>query len=62
MDDCVIEFREDTGQLVFCEGADRLDSIWDTNEQLQARDRNSGARYMISIQGDAVATQKVTLH
>lgn len=62
MDDCVIELNAKTGQMAFLRGARLLDSIWDTNKELQAFDQVSGKRYMVSVFDDRIQTRPVTLH
>lgn len=62
MDQCIIQFHAETGQMMVCEGAQHLEAMFERGDQLQAYDRDTGNRYLISAKGDEMTTQKITLH
>lgn len=62
MDDCVIQFHPTTGQLMVHQGEDNFGAMFDSGSTLQAYDRQTGARYMLSVRGEEVEVEKVTLH
>lgn len=62
MDQCVIEVNPVSGQMMFCQGQEMLETIWNTEKELQAWDRRGGKRYMVSVQNDRVCARQVTVH
>lgn len=62
MEECVIEVNPSNGQLTMCNGAAMLESIWDNQRELQARDRLSGDRYMLRVMNDRVTARRVVMH
>lgn len=62
MNQCTIQFHATTGQMMVCEGAQHLDAMFERGDELQALDRETGDRYLISVNGEEMTAEKITLH